>query len=144
MLSQDQILSYRENGYLLIRDALLPDQLATLQRLTNDFIEASRAVSESNDVYDLDEGHSVAQPRLTRIKLPHIQHPSFWEVATSERLTSYSASEASTSFTLKMLLTTFPVFAFISKLRTVRPSNSSSGRTSSVACPTTINCQPKL
>jgi ectoine hydroxylase-related dioxygenase (phytanoyl-CoA dioxygenase family) len=89
MLSSDQISFYRENGYLLIRNALLPDQLATLQRLTNDFIEASRAVSESNDVYDLDEGHSVAQPKLTRIKLPHIQHPAFWEVATSERLTSF-------------------------------------------------------
>jgi ectoine hydroxylase-related dioxygenase (phytanoyl-CoA dioxygenase family) len=89
MLSPDQISSYRENGYLLIRDALLPGQLATLQRLTNGFIEASRAVSESNDVYDLDEGHSAVQPRLTRIKLPHIQHPAFWEVATSERLTSF-------------------------------------------------------
>jgi ectoine hydroxylase-related dioxygenase (phytanoyl-CoA dioxygenase family) len=89
MLSPDQISFYRENGYLLIRNALLPDQLATLQRLTDEFIEASRAVSESNDVYDLDEGHSAIQPKLTRIKLPHIQHPAFWEVATSERLTSF-------------------------------------------------------
>jgi ectoine hydroxylase-related dioxygenase (phytanoyl-CoA dioxygenase family) len=89
MLSPDQIASYRENGYLLIRDALLPDQLATLQRLTNDFIEASRAVSASNDVYDLDEGHAPDQPKLTRIKFPHIQHPAFWEVATSDRLTSF-------------------------------------------------------
>jgi len=89
MLSADQISSYRENGYLMIRDALLPDQLATLQDLTNEFIEASRAVSESNDIFDLDDGHSAAQPRLTRIKLPHIRHPAFWEVATSDRLTSF-------------------------------------------------------
>ncbi|MEE8455374.1 MAG: phytanoyl-CoA dioxygenase family protein [Limibaculum sp.] len=89
MLSPDQISFYRENGYLLIRNALLPDQLATLQRLTNEFIEASRAVSDSNDVYDLDEGHSAIQPKLTRIKLPHIQHPAFWDVATSGRLTSF-------------------------------------------------------
>ena len=89
MLSSDQVSFYRENGYLMIRDALLPGQLATLQRLTNDFIEASRMVSESNDVYDLDDGHSAAQPKLTRIKLPHIQHPAFWEVARSDRITSF-------------------------------------------------------
>ena len=89
MLSPDQVSFYRENGYLLIRDALLPGQLATLQRLTNAFIESSRAVSESNDLFDLDEGHSADQPRLTRIKLPHIQHPAFWEVATSDRITSF-------------------------------------------------------
>jgi ectoine hydroxylase-related dioxygenase (phytanoyl-CoA dioxygenase family) len=73
----------------MIRDALLPDQLATLQNLTNEFIEASRAVSGSNEIFDLDAGHSAAQPRLTRIKLPHIRHPAFREVATSEWLTSF-------------------------------------------------------
>jgi ectoine hydroxylase-related dioxygenase (phytanoyl-CoA dioxygenase family) len=89
MLSSDQIAFYEENGYLLIENALSPDQLSELQQVTEDFIEASREVRESNDLYDLDDGHSATHPRLTRIKLPHLRHRAYWDVLTSNRLTSF-------------------------------------------------------
>lgn len=88
MLSKDQIEFYQENGYLMIENALSEDQLQLLQEVTNTFIEGSREVTQSNDVYDLDEGHCKDEPRLTRIKLPHKQHPAFWEVLGSGRITS--------------------------------------------------------
>jgi len=58
-----------------------------MRDIAYDFIEKSRAVSVSDDVFDLDDGHSAEAPRLTRIKLPHRQHPYFWEVAKSSGIT---------------------------------------------------------
>ena len=88
MLTRDQIEFYRENGYLVVKDAVDAGQLAALRRVTYEFIERSREVRENNEIYDLDEGHSARQPRLTRIKLPHKQHPIYWDTLRSERVTS--------------------------------------------------------
>ena len=87
MLTSDQIEFYFENGYLLVEDAVTPDQLGQMRGITLDFIERSRSVSVSDEVYDLDEGHSSEMPKLTRIKLPHKQHPFFWEVLKNSRIT---------------------------------------------------------
>jgi ectoine hydroxylase-related dioxygenase (phytanoyl-CoA dioxygenase family) len=87
MLSKQQIEHYNENGYLLVENAVSPAQLARMRDIAYDFIEKSRAVSVSDDVFDLDDGHSAQAPRLTRIKLPHRQHPYFWEVAKSSGIT---------------------------------------------------------
>ncbi|MGH6816818.1 MAG: phytanoyl-CoA dioxygenase family protein [Hyphomicrobiaceae bacterium] len=87
MLSKDQVDFYHEQGYLLVENAVSLQQLAGLRDLTYDFIERSRPVTESNDVYDLDDGRSRAQPKLTRIELPHKQHPYYWEVPKNSRIT---------------------------------------------------------
>jgi ectoine hydroxylase-related dioxygenase (phytanoyl-CoA dioxygenase family) len=87
MLSKQQIEFYNENGYLLVENAVSPAQLAQMRDIAYDFIEKSRAASVSDDVFDLDDGHSAEAPRLTRIKLPHRQHPYFWEVAKSSGIT---------------------------------------------------------
>ena len=67
MLNRDQIKFYEENGYLVIEDAIAPEQLDALGRVTGEFIERSRLLGGSNDVYDLDAGHSAAEPRLPQI-----------------------------------------------------------------------------
>ncbi|MXN64237.1 phytanoyl-CoA dioxygenase family protein [Stappia sp. GBMRC 2046] len=87
MLTQDQKAIYHRDGYLMIEDAVTGDELRELRRITYDLIEKSRDVSESNDIYDLDEGHSAASPRLTRIKLPHRVHPYFWELLRASKIT---------------------------------------------------------
>lgn len=87
MLSQDQRAFYEENGYLLVEDAVTPEQLARLQAITHALIDRSRDLTESDDVYDLDEGHSAANPRLTRIKLPHKQDPYYWDLIRDSRMT---------------------------------------------------------
>lgn len=87
MLTTEQRAFYDENGYLMVEDVVTPDQLAELQRITYDFIEASRGVTESNEVYDLDEGHSAEAPKLTRIKLPHKQHPFYDEILKNSGVT---------------------------------------------------------
>ncbi|KRS19018.1 phytanoyl-CoA dioxygenase family protein [Roseovarius indicus] len=87
MLSDAQRAFYAENGYLMIENAVTPDQLDRLRAITARLIDASRTVSESNDVYDLDKGHGPDSPRLTRIKIPHKQDPYFWEVLRHSTMT---------------------------------------------------------
>ena len=87
MLSREQIEFYHDHGYLLVENVLSDVELKTLQTITYDLIEKSKDITESNDAYDLDEGHSRHTPRLTRIKLPHKQDPYFWEVLTQSNVT---------------------------------------------------------
>jgi ectoine hydroxylase-related dioxygenase (phytanoyl-CoA dioxygenase family) len=87
MLTQDQKDFYTENGYLMVENAVSPDQLARLREITARLIDASRGVSESNEVYDLDRGHGPDSPRLTRIKIPHKRDPYFWEVLRNSVMT---------------------------------------------------------
>ena len=88
MLSRDQIEFFNDNGYVMVEDAVTPDQLATLRKITHDLIEQSRALTVSDDRFDLDDGHTADNPRLTRIKLPHKQDPYYWEVLTNSRITA--------------------------------------------------------
>ena len=87
MLRSQDIAFYRENGYLLVENVLTSAQLDRLRYITYDLIDASRAISESDDRFDLDEGHSAETPKLTRIKLPHKQHPYFDEILKDSAVT---------------------------------------------------------
>lgn len=87
MLSKEQIEFYFDQGYLLIEAVLTPEELLKMQEITYDLIDKSRTATKSNDQYDLDKGHSAETPKLTRVKLPHKQHPFFWEVLKKSRMT---------------------------------------------------------
>jgi len=87
MLDDAQKAFYRENGYLMVDNAVTDDQLSRLRDITYKLIDASRAVSENTDVYDLDAGHGPDNPRLTRVKLPHKQDPYFWDILKNSAMT---------------------------------------------------------
>lgn len=87
MLSATQRAFYEENGYLKVENMVTQEQLAELRRITHDLIDQYRGATESNDTFELDKGHSADTPRLTRIKLPHKQHPYFWEILKNSALT---------------------------------------------------------
>ncbi len=74
MLSQEQISFYHENGYLVVEDVLSAEELTALQRVTDEFVERSRQISQHNEIYDLEANHSAERPRLRRIKNPIAQH----------------------------------------------------------------------
>ena len=87
MLTKDQKDFYDLNGYLMVENAVTDDQLQELRRIAYALIEKSRDVTESNDTYDLEEGHSAAAPCLTRIKLPHRVDPYFWGLLRASAIT---------------------------------------------------------
>lgn len=86
MLSPEQIAFYHEHGYLTVDNVLSADELSALRRATDEFVERSRHISQSDDVFDLEPNHSAERPRLRRIKNPIIQHEVYRQIFHHERI----------------------------------------------------------
>lgn len=86
MLTTTQRNRYRDDGAIVVEGLLDDATRATMNRVLADLVERSRAVTTHDAVYDLEPGHSAAQPRVRRIKVPHRQHPVFAEFMRSPRL----------------------------------------------------------
>ena len=79
VLSQAQRESYFETGYLLLERFVSHDWLERLRAVTDEFIEASRALTKSDGTLDLEPDHTAASPQLRRLCDPVEHHPVFWE-----------------------------------------------------------------
>jgi ectoine hydroxylase-related dioxygenase (phytanoyl-CoA dioxygenase family) len=77
MLTQAQIDEYNEVGAIVVPDVLSPAEVAGLRRVTDEFVEKSRAHTTHTDIFDLEDTHSPAQPRVRRIKQPHLHDPAY-------------------------------------------------------------------
>ena len=74
MLSPAQVLFYRDHGYLGVENVFSPAEVADLRRVTDEFVEKSRAVLANDAVFDLEPSHTPEKPRLRRLKDPIKQH----------------------------------------------------------------------
>jgi phytanoyl-CoA hydroxylase len=92
MLSEADIRRYREDGYVVLDGFLPPDLVRELQRVTEEVTAASASVTASNDVYDVDSGHSAANVRLRRIKTPTKVHAAYRDLLTGKLLLDAVAS----------------------------------------------------
>jgi len=86
MLSTTQIESYRETGYVVVPDVIGPDLLAKARAKLAELIEKSREVSVSNAVYDLEDAHTARNPRVRRIKDPHINGEIYGKLLKSPEI----------------------------------------------------------
>jgi phytanoyl-CoA hydroxylase len=86
MLTQEQIAFYHKNGYLGVENVLTAQELAELRRVTDEFVEKSRAVTTHTDVFDLEPGHTAEHPRLRRLKTPASQHPVYDQILRHQRI----------------------------------------------------------
>jgi ectoine hydroxylase len=82
VLTQAQRESYFENGYLLLERVLSDEWIENLRQATDEKIEESRAVTESDAVWDLEAGHTAQNPRLRRLSAPNDHHPTYWKYAS--------------------------------------------------------------
>ncbi len=76
-LTQSQIDEYNAVGGLVVPNVLSPAEVAALRDVTDEFVERSRALTTHDEVYDLEDSHTPAQPRVRRIKHPHLNHPTY-------------------------------------------------------------------
>ena len=83
VLTQQQRELYFEQGYICVEKLIESALLEELRALTQEFIEQSRAVRYSNDVFDLAPEHSAEAPHMRRLKRPDDQSAVFWEYARS-------------------------------------------------------------
>jgi len=82
VLSQAQREQYHQNGWLAVPGLVDAEWLGRLRQVTDEFVEASRELTEPNILYDLDEGHSADEPRLRRLSSPTDLHETYWEFAS--------------------------------------------------------------
>lgn len=87
MLTQREIEQYQEQGAVVVPGVLDEFTRKKMKAILADWVEGSRAVSAHTDVYDLEPGHSAAEPRVRRIKKPHLVNPLFYDFAKSQALT---------------------------------------------------------
>ena len=82
-LTEAQRAHYQEHGWLAVPGLVDAVWLDRLRAVTDEFVEQSRSLTESNVIFDLDVGHSAAEPRLRRLSSPTDLHETYWSFAST-------------------------------------------------------------
>jgi ectoine hydroxylase-related dioxygenase (phytanoyl-CoA dioxygenase family) len=85
-IGPDAVARYRRDGVIVVEGLLDDATRQRMKRVLSDLIEGARGVRAHDDVYDLEPMHTAQQPRVRRIKKPHVVHPVFAEFMRSPRL----------------------------------------------------------
>jgi phytanoyl-CoA hydroxylase len=80
MISEMDVQAYRRDGVIVVPEVLGSDTLAQMRTIIAELVAASASVSQHDSVYDLEPGHTAAEPRVRRIKTPHKVHALFDEI----------------------------------------------------------------
>ena len=91
VLTDDQRRRFFDDGFLVLPDYVSQPWLERLRAATAELLDRSRAVTQSDAVYVLEEGHSADEPRLHRVSSPQDQHPAFWAFMTDPIMTDLAA-----------------------------------------------------
>lgn len=91
MIDEQQVSFYREQGYLVVENVLSGTELDALREERDRLVAAASSVTDSDQIYDLEETHTAELPRVRRIKEPHkvmssveavMRHPSLVSILT--------------------------------------------------------------
>ena len=87
MLTQDQIDFFNDNGYLVVEDAITPEQLQALRADFAAWVEESKSHEDAwgemvngKPRFDVEKGHSSENPALRRINAPHEVSEAYFNV----------------------------------------------------------------
>ena len=69
-LTAEQIAAYHRDGYVALPRLIDMERVQALRRVTEGFVERSRALEASEGAFDLDPRHTATAPVLRRIKDP--------------------------------------------------------------------------
>ena len=93
MLSADQTAFFATHGYLVVEDAVTPQQLARLRTDFADWVEESRRetapygeTADGRARFDVEPGHSAERPALRRVSSPAEVSDAYREVMASSRI----------------------------------------------------------
>ncbi|WP_428537235.1 phytanoyl-CoA dioxygenase family protein [Rhodopila sp.] len=77
MLNKAQIEEYNDVGAIVVPDVLTPDEVRTLSDVTNSFVQRAAGLTSHTEIYDLEDSHSAANPRVRRIKAANLHDPAY-------------------------------------------------------------------
>ena len=78
---------FSEHGYIQIPGLLDGKILHNAQKEIDRIVGEARGLKVHNAVYDLEASHSFEDPRVRRIKTPHLHFPFFEELARDKSIT---------------------------------------------------------
>src|SRR5579863_8837021 len=81
MLTAAQRAAYDRDGFIVVPDVFSPAEIGELRRVTDDFVRNAAQVAANDEVYDLEESHSPAAPRVRRLKAPHLIDPAYFRAS---------------------------------------------------------------
>ena len=82
VLRQQQREFYFQNGYLVLDQFIDQTWLDRIWQVTNEFIDESRGLTQSDEKFDLEPDHTAEQPRLRRLSYPTAHHDLYWQFAS--------------------------------------------------------------
>lgn len=77
---------FREQGFCRIESLYRPADVAALAGKTDEVMAGAAGIAGETAVFDLEESHTAADPRVRRIKRPHAVDPLFWDYACYDPL----------------------------------------------------------
>src|SRR4028119_2212617 len=86
MLTEAQKSEYERVGAIVVPDVLSPEEVAELRGATDGFVERARGLTAHDPVYDLEDSHSAAEPRVRRSKAPHLHHDAYGRLVRHPRI----------------------------------------------------------
>ena len=83
MISEQDVQAYKRDGVIVVPEVLDRETLAGVRAVIAELVAGSAGTLEHTDIYDLEPGHSAAEPRVRRIKAPHKVHAIFNDIVRS-------------------------------------------------------------
>ena len=95
VLTQQQREAYFNDGFLFVPKAIGEEWIAKLRAATDELVERSRKVTQSDPVFDLEPAHTPEHPAIRRLKAPHRNHPFFDGLIRSDAILTTVAASSS-------------------------------------------------
>lgn len=88
MISDQDVARYHDEGCIIVENVLDHEQLDAAKKVIEHILAAAKGRTAHDDVYDLEPTHTPDNPRVRRIKKPHVVDSLFWDLVTSPRMVS--------------------------------------------------------
>ena len=91
IISDEDLADYHELGFLVVSGVLSEWELDVIRAELRQVVDYTAGITENDDTYDLEPGHTAAEPKVRRIKEPHrvmssvadlVRHPVLLELLT--------------------------------------------------------------
>jgi phytanoyl-CoA hydroxylase len=86
MLNDAQRAAYEQDGFIVVPDVFSPAEIDELRRVTDEFVRNAASVAANDEIYDLEDSHSAREPRVRRLKAPHLHHPAYFHASRNRKV----------------------------------------------------------
>ena len=86
MLTEAQRAAYERDGFIVVPDVFSAAEIAELRQVTDRFVAASAQIGANDDVYDLEDTHCAVEPRVRRLKAPHLIDPVYFRASRNPKM----------------------------------------------------------